>query len=64
MKTKFMLLIATATMLTFTSCKKCYKCQELGGTYTEEICKPSGYSQSEWKEYVEQYETDNGMKCD
>ncbi len=56
MKTKLVLLIATAGLMTFSSCKKCYTCQFDGSASTEEICKPNNMNQKGWREYVKNYE--------
>jgi len=63
MKTKLVLLIATAGTLTFSSCKKYYTCQGNNSVYTEEICKPSNMNQKGWNEYVKDYEDNYNAKC-
>lgn len=63
MKTKMSLLIAVVGVLTFSSCKKCYTCQNKNSIYTEEICKPDNMNQKGWKDYVKSYEDYNNAKC-
>lgn len=63
MKTKVIFALASfALIVSVSSCKKCYKCTEIGGTLTEEYCKPSSVSYSDWKVMVDAYEA-NGYNC-
>jgi len=63
MKTKLVLLIAIAGMFTFSSCKKCLTCQSDSSPYVSDICKPKDYTQNEWRDFVDEVESDNDVTC-
>ena len=63
MKTKLVLLIATAGALTFTSCKRCVQCQKNGSVSTTELCKPSETKRSTWNNFIKDYEEYNDATC-
>lgn len=62
MKSKFVLLIATVGLISFSSCKKCYECQYGTSPATQKLCKPSSTSWSGWNDYIKELE-DNGYTC-